>query len=93
MYCIVKENAKSPGLALKDLRNIREIRDVRDVRDVKDISKPGRFCIFFNNTIHYTIFQSIGLIQYNTNTIQYLKELYPICNNILIHLKKFFVES
>ena len=43
--------------------------------------------------IHYTIFQSIGPIQYNTNTIQYLKELYPICNNILIHLIKILVES
>ena len=52
------------------------------------MSKPGRFCIFFNNTIHYTIFQGIGPIQYKTNTIQYLKELYPIRNNILIHLIK-----
>merc|ERR1711911_475977 len=51
-------------------------------------SKPGRFCIFFNNTIHYTIFQSIGPIQYNTNTIQYLKELYPIHNNNFNSLNK-----
>ena len=55
------------------------------------VDKPGRFCIFFNNTIHYTIFQSIGPIQYNTNTIQYLKELYPIRNNILIHLIKILL--
>ena len=59
-----------------------------EMPDQGPVSKPGRFCIFFNNTIHYTIFQSIGPIQYNTNTIQYLKELYPIRNNILIHLIK-----